>query len=96
MTTHSHSSQHPSSRSGCRISGFPPPPKSVRTWQVPALGEIETEKHGLSPAGNSTPPPQSFGVNWLKSRGLKGLFGLVAAITLLLLVIQQLMRWMPV
>jgi hypothetical protein len=92
VTAHFQSSPHPSSRSGCRISGFPPPPKSVRTWQVPSSGESEAAKQGLSPAGNTTSPRQSFGVKWLKSRGFKGLFILVAAITLLVLVIQQLMR----
>ena len=61
-------------------------------WQVPAAGEIEAEKQGLSPAGNMASTCQSFGVKWLKSRGFKGLFVLVAVVTLLVLVIQQMMR----
>jgi len=96
MTTHVQSSQQPPSRFGCRISGVPPPPKSVRMWQVPAAGESEAEKQGLSPAGHSTSPPLSFEASWLTARGFTGVVVLVATISLLLLVIQQLTRRMPV
>lgn len=95
MTTHSQSSQQPSPRSEFRILGFPPPPKSVRTWKVPASGEIEAAKPGLSPVGNSISSPQTFGVNWLRSRGVKGVCVLVAAITLLAIVIKRLIIGIP-
>jgi len=62
---------------------------------VPASGEIDAEKRGLPSAGNSTAPPQSFGVNWLTSRGFKGAFVLGAVITLLAIVIKRLMIGMP-
>jgi hypothetical protein len=86
------SSQPPSSRSRSRISGFPPAPKSVRTWRVPASEESQAGKLWLSPTGNSTSPPQSFVVHWLMSRGFRGVFVLVTAITLLVLAVRQLMK----
>jgi hypothetical protein len=92
MAAYPQSSQHPSSRSGFRISWFPPPPKSVRTWQVPASEGSQADKLGLLPPGNSTSPSRSFVVNWLRLRGFRDGFVFWATIALLVLAVRHLMK----
>jgi hypothetical protein len=92
MAIRPHSSPPPSSRSGFRISGFPPPPKSVRTWQVPASEQCETEKPGQSHADKVTPRLRAILWCWLAQNGFTLVLILAAAITLLVLAIRQLTK----
>ena len=85
-------SSQPSSNSGYRNKGFPPPPKSVRTWPVPGAEESEPEKSGLATAGKTADQIPSVRLKWLFARDFAWLWMVLLLIALVCVVVKQVMR----
>jgi hypothetical protein len=87
---HSGTSRPP--RSGIRGIGFPPPPKSVRSWQVPASEEIEPEKPALASTGKAASLPTRATVKRRFARECAWLVITLLLITVVLVVMNRVMR----